>query len=46
MRDLITEVWIDKGAASITRGEARVDPATFEISACSDSRGQALLAPA
>jgi SAM-dependent methyltransferase len=46
MPDLITEVSIDKGAASITRGETRVDPATFQISACSDPRGQALLAPA
>jgi predicted O-methyltransferase YrrM len=46
MPDLITDVSIDMETAFITRGDAKVDPATFQISACSDSRGQALLAPA
>lgn len=43
---LITEVSIEHGAAWITRGEAEVDPATFDVSACSNPRGRALLAPA
>jgi SAM-dependent methyltransferase len=46
MPDLIAEVSIDMGAAFIRRGETRVDPTTFQISACSNPRGQALLAPA
>ena len=43
---LITEVAIEHEAAWITRGEAEVDPATFDVSAASNPRGRALLAPA
>jgi SAM-dependent methyltransferase len=43
---LISEVSIHIGAAMITRGEASVDPAAFDVAACSNPRGQALLAPA
>jgi SAM-dependent methyltransferase len=44
--DLIREVSIEKELAIIRRGDAIVDPATFDVSACSNPRGQALLAPA
>jgi predicted O-methyltransferase YrrM len=43
---LITEISIDAEAAVIRRGGAQVDPSAFEISACSNPRGKALLAPA
>jgi predicted O-methyltransferase YrrM len=42
---LITDISIDFGAAVVRRGSTRVDPATFDISTCSDPRGQALLTP-
>ena len=42
--DLITDVSIDDGLAVIRRGDASVDPATFDVSACSNPRGRALLA--
>ena len=41
---LVSEVSIENGLAVIRRGEARVDPSSFEISACSNPRGRALLA--
>ena len=44
--DLITEVAVEKEFALIRRGEASVDPATFDVSACSNPRGRALVAPA
>jgi SAM-dependent methyltransferase len=43
---LISEVSIHIGAAVIRRGDASTDPATFDVAACSNPRGQALLAPA
>jgi SAM-dependent methyltransferase len=42
---LITDISIDFGAAVVRRGSTKVDPPTFDISTCSDPRGQALLAP-
>ena len=41
---LITDISVGPQAAVIIRGETRVDPATFDISACSNPRGKALLA--
>jgi SAM-dependent methyltransferase len=43
MPGLIAEVTVDLGAAAVRRGDAEVDPNGFEISACLDERGQALL---
>jgi SAM-dependent methyltransferase len=43
---LITDISIGIHAVIITRGDATVDPSSFDISACSNPRGQALLAPA
>ena len=45
MPGLIAEISIEPEAAWITRGEAAVDPTGFDISACSNPRGRALLAP-
>ena len=45
MPGLIAEISIEPEAAWITRGEATVDPTGFDISACSNPRGRALLAP-
>ena len=42
---LIEDISIERRAAWISRGDATVDPATFDISACSNPRGRALLAP-
>jgi predicted O-methyltransferase YrrM len=44
--EMTIEHWIEHGTASLRRGDAAMDPATFDISACSNPRGQALLAPA
>jgi hypothetical protein len=43
---LIAEISIELEAAVIWRGEAEVDPATFDVAACSTPRGRALLASA
>lgn len=43
---LITEISIELEAAVVRRGDARIDPSTFDISACSNPPGKALLAPA
>jgi predicted O-methyltransferase YrrM len=43
---LITDVAVDANSVYVTRGEANVDPATFDISACSNPRGRELLSPA
>jgi predicted O-methyltransferase YrrM len=42
---LIADISIDADAAVITRGEARVDPATFDVSKYADVTGRGLLAP-
>ena len=42
---LITDVKIDVFTAVIRRGDADVDPADFDITACSNPRGRELLAP-
>jgi SAM-dependent methyltransferase len=42
---LITDVSIDLHVGVIRRGEARIDPSTFDISACSNPPGRALLTP-
>jgi hypothetical protein len=42
---LIDEIRIDQTSVALWRGEAKVDPAGFEISACSNPRGRKLLAP-
>jgi hypothetical protein len=41
---LISEVSIESRVAIVTRGDAAVDQATFDISACSNRRGRQLLA--
>ena len=41
---LVGDISIERDMAVVTRGDADVDPATFEISACSNPRGRALLA--
>jgi SAM-dependent methyltransferase len=41
---LVSEISIESRLAVIRRGELRVDPSSFEISACSNPRGRALLA--
>jgi len=46
MPGLIAEVSIGTEVAVITRGDAKVDPAMFDVSACSRPGGQAILAPA
>jgi predicted O-methyltransferase YrrM len=43
--DLITGISIEPDMAIITRGEAEVDPASFEVAEASNPRGRALLAP-
>jgi predicted O-methyltransferase YrrM len=43
--NLITEISIERELALIRRGDASVDPGTFDVSAASNPRGQALLAP-
>jgi SAM-dependent methyltransferase len=42
---LIADVSVDADAALITRGEARVDPATFDLSECANATGGGLLSP-
>jgi predicted O-methyltransferase YrrM len=42
---LIAELRVDRDWALVVRGDADVDPATFDISACYADRGRALLAP-
>jgi hypothetical protein len=42
---LINEISVEHEAARISRGEAEVDPVTFDVSTCSNPRGRALLAP-
>jgi SAM-dependent methyltransferase len=44
MPDLVSELSVQKRFAVVRRGEAEVDPAAFDISACSNPRGRALLA--
>lgn len=46
MPGLIAGISIEEEAALISRGEATVDPATFDVSACSNPIDRALLAPA
>jgi SAM-dependent methyltransferase len=46
MPDLIAEVSIDTELALIRRGEAEIEPTSFDVSASSTPTGQALLAPA
>jgi SAM-dependent methyltransferase len=41
---LVTEISIHRRAAVIKRGDAQVEPGAFEISACSNRKGRALLA--
>ena len=41
---LISEVSIEEELAVVRRGPTRVDPSRFDISACSNARGRALLA--
>ena len=41
---LVTEISVGQQTAVIRRGDAPVDPATFDISACTNPRGKALLA--
>ena len=43
---LIDEIAVDANSLYVTRGDAAVDPATFDISRCSNPRGRELLAPA
>jgi Methyltransferase domain len=43
---LITDIAVDANSVYVTRGGAAVDPATFDISACSNPRGRELVAPA
>jgi predicted O-methyltransferase YrrM len=43
---VIADVAVDANSVYVTRGDAAVDPATFDISACSNPRGRELLAPA
>lgn len=43
---VIADVSIELDLALIRRGEATVDPAAFDISACSNPRGHELLSPA
>ena len=45
-KGLIAELAIDEGSVTIWRGEAKVNPRDFDISACSQPRGRRLLAPA
>jgi hypothetical protein len=45
MPGLITDIAIDDNSAFVTRGDAEIDPAGFNISACSNPRGRDLLAP-
>lgn len=42
--DLITDVSIEAELVVIRRGDARADPADFDVAACSNPRGRALLA--
>jgi hypothetical protein len=42
---LIADISIDADAALIERGEARVDPATSDVSKCATATGRGLLAP-
>lgn len=42
---LIADVSVAHRAAIVRRGEAEVNPAEFDISACSNPRGRALIAP-
>jgi predicted O-methyltransferase YrrM len=42
---LIADLTIDPGAVVVTRGDATADPNGFDIAACSNRRGRALLAP-
>jgi predicted O-methyltransferase YrrM len=42
---LIADIAVDANSVYVTRGDAAVDPATFDISACSNPRGRELLAP-
>lgn len=41
---LVSQISIEMDFAMITRGEATVDPATFDVGTCSNPRGRALLA--
>jgi SAM-dependent methyltransferase len=41
---LITDISIDVEAIIVRRGEAKVEPATFDVAECSQPRGRALLA--
>jgi SAM-dependent methyltransferase len=43
---LIADLTIDPGAVVVRRGDATADPDGFDIAACSNPRGRALLAPA
>jgi predicted O-methyltransferase YrrM len=43
--DLITEITIEPDMAIVTRGEAEIDPGSFEIANASNPRGRTLLAP-
>jgi SAM-dependent methyltransferase len=45
MPGLIDEIAIETRLAIVRRGEREVDPATFDVTACSNPRGRALLAP-
>jgi SAM-dependent methyltransferase len=45
MPGLIREISIEKELALVRRGDAEIDPGSFDISSCSNPRGQALLAP-
>ena len=42
---LVSQISIETEFALITRGDATVDPATFDVGTCSNPRGRALLAP-
>jgi SAM-dependent methyltransferase len=43
--DLITEISVQRELILVKRGDAKVDSGTFDVSASSNPRGQALLAP-
>jgi SAM-dependent methyltransferase len=45
MPGLIADLTVDPGAVTVRRGDAQVDPEGFDITACLDERGLALLAP-
>ena len=42
---LVDEIRVDAGAVELRRGDAAVDPATFDLAAASAPRGQAMLSP-